>query len=279
MPKIVDHNEYRQELLEKSFHLFTRKGYNNVSMKEIAAEIGVSTGTLYHYFPSKEKILAEMISWIGLENTEEYIQRTISIESIKDRFDMIVSFWREKGELYEKILLLGFDMYRNTDIKQWKTVYEVFAEHYVAGMSERLNISRQFARSIFIYFLGLSFHGIATDSIEEYNKEIDFLDVIFRPLIVDAHEDVDKASQKIKKVYKTFLANEDIEKTSQRFKEVFKTILANSLVTEKMIVTKKIKNKTEKKTETKTRKIKTKRNIKPRIRRLKNNNRERRSHE
>lgn len=256
MPKIVNHDEYRQELLEKSFHFFTRKGYNNVSMKEIAAEVGVSTGTLYHYFPSKEKILAEMISWIGLENTEEYIQRTMSIENIKDRFDMIVRFWREKGELYEKILLLGFDMYRNTDIKQWKTVYEIFAERYIAGMSERLNISRQFARFIFIYFLGLSFHAIAVDSMEEYNKEIDFLNVIFRPLVVDANEDVDRASQKFKKMYKTFLANEDAEKTSQRFKEVFKTFLANSSVTEKMVVTKKIKNKTEKKTETKTRKIK-----------------------
>jgi AcrR family transcriptional regulator len=264
MPKIVNHDEYRQALLEKSFHLFTLKGYNNVNMKEIATEIGVSTGTLYHYFPSKEKILAEMISWAGLENTEEYIRRTISIESIKDRFDMIVSFWREKGELYEKILLLGFDMYRNTDINQWKTVYGIFAERYVAGMSERLNISRQFANFIFIYFLGLSFHGIATDSIEEYNKEIDFLDVIFRPLIVDAHEDVDKAAQKLKKIYKTFLANDDVEKTSQRFKEVFKTFLANSLVTEKATIAKKIKSTKIKKAETKQKKAKAKQKVEPR---------------
>lgn len=258
MPKIVNHDEYRQELLEKSFHLFTRKGYSNVSMKEIAAEVGVSTGTLYHYFPSKENMLAEMISWIGLENTEEYIQRTMSIENIKDRFDMILSFWREKGELYEKILLLGFDMYRNTDIKQWKKVYGIFAERYVAGMSERLNISRQFANFIFIYFLGLSFHGIATNSIEEYNKEIDFLDVIFRPLIVDAHEDVDKASQKFKKVHKNFIANEDMEKTSQRFNEVFKTFLANSRVIEKETIARKIKSVRMKKAETKQMKAKTK---------------------
>jgi len=226
MPKIVNHDEYRLELLGKSFHLFTHKGYTNVSMKEIAEEIGVSTGTLYHYFPSKEKILAEMISSIGLQNTEEYINRTNSVESIRDRFDMIVDFWREKGELYEKILLLGFDMYRNTGLDKWKPVYAVFAERYVAGMAERLNISRQFARSIFIYFLGLSFHAIATDSMEEYNKEIDFLDVILRPLIVDADEDIDKASLKFKKVYKTFLANKDINKTSQQFKEVYESFFA-----------------------------------------------------
>lgn len=208
MPKIVNHDEYRQELLEKSYHLFTRKGYNNINMKEIAAEIGVSTGTLYHYFPSKENMLAEMISWIGFENTEEYIKRTSSVESVRDRFDMIVDYWKEKGKLYESILLLAFDMYRNTDIEHWKPLYEAFAERYTAGMSERLNISRQFARSIFIYFLGLSFHAIATGSdTEEYNKQVDFLNVIFRPLIVDANQDVDKAAQRFREIYKTFLAN------------------------------------------------------------------------
>ncbi len=222
MPKIVNHDEYRQELLEKSFHLFTRKGYTNINMKEIAAEIGVSTGTLYHYFPSKENMLAEMISWIGQENTEEYIKRTSSVESISDRFDMIVDYWKEKGKLYECILLLAFDMYRNTDIEHWKPLYDAFAERYTAGMSERLNISRQFARSIFIYFLGLSFHAIATGSdTDEYNRQVDFLDVIFRPLIVDAGQDMGKATRKFREVYRTFLANlpvvkkEAIEKTME----------------------------------------------------------------
>jgi AcrR family transcriptional regulator len=244
MPKIVNHDEYRQELLEKSLHLFTRKGYHNINMKEIAAEIGVSTGTLYHYFPSKENMLAEMISWVGYENTEEYIQWTSSVEKISDRFDMIVDFWKEKGELYEKILLLGFDMYRNTDIKKWKPVYAGFAERYIAGMSERLNISRQFARSIFIYFLGLSFHALATDSIDEYNKEIDFLDTIFRPVIVDAPDDMDKAARE--------------------FKEIISTFLMNSLVTEKATVAKKIKSTSINKAETKPKKAKAKRKIEPR---------------
>jgi len=208
MPKIVNHDEYRQELLAKSLSLFTRKGYTNITMEEIAAEIGVSKGILYHYFPSKEKMLAQMISWTGYQNTEEYINRTSSVEKVRDRFDMIVDYWKEKGKLYENIMLLAFDMYRNTDIKHWKTLYDVFAERYTAGMSKRLNISRQFAHSIFIYFLGLSFHSIATGSnTDEYNKQIDFLDVIFRPLIVDAPEDIDKAAQAFKKVYKTFLAN------------------------------------------------------------------------
>ena len=241
MPKIVNHNEYRQELLEKSLHLFTRKGYHNINMKEIAAEIGVSTGTLYHYFPSKESMLAEMIAWIGDKNVDEYLRRTDSVENINDRFDMIVDFWKEKGELYENIMLLAIDMYRNTDIEQWKPVYSFFAERYTAGMSDRLNISRQFARSIFIYFIGLSFHSLAFDGTGEYNKQIDFLDKILRPPIVDAPEDMEKAAQNFKKVTRTFLRN--------------------SLVTEITTIAKKIKSTRIKKTETKPKKAKAKRKV------------------
>ena len=108
-------------------------------------------------------------------------------------------------------------------------------------MSDRLNISRQFARSIFIYFIGLSFHSLAFDGTGEYNKQIDFLDKILRPPIVDAPEDMEKAAQNFKKVTRTFLRN--------------------SLVAEKMTVAKKIKSTGIKKTEAKPKKAKAKRKV------------------
>jgi AcrR family transcriptional regulator len=224
MPKIVNHNEYRQKLLEKSLSLLTHKGYSNVNMKEIAAEIGVSTGTLYHYFPSKENMLAEMLAWLGNKNVDEYTNRTSSVESIHDRFDMIVDFWKEKGELYKDILLLAIDVYRNVDSEQWKEVYSFFAERYTDGMSERLNISQQFARSIFIYFIGLAFHSLAFDGISEYNKQIDFLETIFRPVIVDAPEDREQASYKIQEVISNMLMKTSVtEKTTAAKKKIKKT--------------------------------------------------------
>ena len=207
MPKIVNHDEYRQKMLEKSFYFVSRKGYSNVNMKQIAAEIGVSTGTLYHYFSSKENMFVQMIAWIGNQNVDEYIRRTSSIENIRDRFDMIVDYWKENDELYESIMLLAIDIYRNVDIKQWKEVYAFFAERYTNGMSERLNISRQFARFIFIHFIGLSFHSLAFDGAGEYNEQVDFLDTILRPPIVDAPEDTEKAAQKFKKITRTFMMN------------------------------------------------------------------------
>lgn len=61
MPKIVDHDLYRTELLTKSMPIFVRKGVASVSMRELSKELGVSTGTLYHYFPTKEILFSSMV--------------------------------------------------------------------------------------------------------------------------------------------------------------------------------------------------------------------------
>ena len=42
MPKIVNHTEYREELLEKCFELFARSGFQSVTMREIGKKLGIS---------------------------------------------------------------------------------------------------------------------------------------------------------------------------------------------------------------------------------------------
>lgn len=55
--------ERRRTLLEVAARLFCEKGYSATTMKEIADASGMLKGSLYHYFPSKEEILFQII-WI-----------------------------------------------------------------------------------------------------------------------------------------------------------------------------------------------------------------------
>lgn len=50
----------RQRVLAASAEIFSRRGYRATSMNEIAAEVGLSKPTLYHYFRSKEEILVRL---------------------------------------------------------------------------------------------------------------------------------------------------------------------------------------------------------------------------
>ncbi|MFT7519542.1 MAG: AcrR family transcriptional regulator [Kiritimatiellia bacterium] len=62
MPKIVDHAARRKQIMCGAHDLFIDRGYHNVSMRLLASTLSVSTGTLYHYFPSKEALFEALVS-------------------------------------------------------------------------------------------------------------------------------------------------------------------------------------------------------------------------
>lgn len=51
----------RQKLIEASYRLFTTHGYHATSMRDIAAEAGISAGSIYNHFADKEQIIKEVL--------------------------------------------------------------------------------------------------------------------------------------------------------------------------------------------------------------------------
>ena len=100
MPKVVDANRYRQELLSKCFDLFANRGYANVTTRQIAKELGVSTGTLYHYFPNKQALFEQLVEQISLQDVS-ILHQVDKNQSIPQR---IKSLGQLLVENYEYIL-------------------------------------------------------------------------------------------------------------------------------------------------------------------------------
>lgn len=53
--------ERRAQIIQAALACFTRKGYNKTTMDDIVAESGLSKGTLYWYFKSKDDLLESAI--------------------------------------------------------------------------------------------------------------------------------------------------------------------------------------------------------------------------
>ena len=92
MPKVVDHQQYRKELLSKSFNLFAQKGYATITMRQIAQELGVSTGTLYHYFPSKESLFLQLVLEQTQEDTLNFQSATKDTGALSERIATLMEF-------------------------------------------------------------------------------------------------------------------------------------------------------------------------------------------
>jgi TetR/AcrR family transcriptional regulator, cholesterol catabolism regulator len=63
--------ERRGQLVDASTRVFTEHGYSNVSVAEIAADVGISVGAVYKYVPSKDYILKMVMDRVysALEST------------------------------------------------------------------------------------------------------------------------------------------------------------------------------------------------------------------
>ena len=54
-------NDTRDRILEAALNLFTERGYEKTSLREVAGRVGVTKAALYYHFASKEEILRTLV--------------------------------------------------------------------------------------------------------------------------------------------------------------------------------------------------------------------------
>ncbi|MFJ9848185.1 TetR/AcrR family transcriptional regulator [Streptomyces sp. NPDC101150] len=65
MPKKVDHEARRQEISEALWRIASTRGLDGASLRDVAAEAGISLGRLQHYFRTKDEMLAFALQHIN----------------------------------------------------------------------------------------------------------------------------------------------------------------------------------------------------------------------
>lgn len=113
MPKIIDHDKYRNELLSKCFDIFAEKGYGTMTMRELAAKLKVSTGTLYHYWNSKEEIFEAFVLYLGERDRAVFFKVAGQPPNIEERLRTLLKFVKANEDYFLKQFFIGMDYYRH----------------------------------------------------------------------------------------------------------------------------------------------------------------------
>lgn len=81
MPRVRadNYDDKTRTIMDAAAALFARTGYPNAKMQDIAKVCGASKSMLYHYFPTKDDLLFEMLK----EHLEELIE---GIETVHEAF-------------------------------------------------------------------------------------------------------------------------------------------------------------------------------------------------
>lgn len=75
MPKIVDHDQRRREIVEVTWRFIARQGIAKLNMRDLAAAAGYANGGLKLYFPTKDAILVATFGYVA-EATNRRIAAT-----------------------------------------------------------------------------------------------------------------------------------------------------------------------------------------------------------
>src|SRR3954453_13468370 len=90
MPKIVDQDARREEVLEATWRVIIHGGLSAATMRAIAKEAGTSTGLVNHYFADKSEVLAAALQLNQARMIERMTESIVGVEPGLDALRKLV---------------------------------------------------------------------------------------------------------------------------------------------------------------------------------------------
>jgi len=160
----------KEIILEESLRLFSQKGYQNTSVRDIAKEVGITQSGLYNHFKNKDHILETLIEELTdsaivkiFENksTEELALKGKSVLfSIATTFK-IISFDKKNEALFK---LLMQELYKNSRIRtiykeqfyhmnvtKLSSIFSIMMEKSLIKSGDPLFLAHEFFSPLFFY--------------------------------------------------------------------------------------------------------------------------------
>lgn len=132
----------KQKILDKALALFSSRGYDAVSVGEIAQAVGIKAPSLYNYFPSKQAIFDALVESVAAQYTRDTDQISIHVQNAPQ--DIPVSTAITEDALYEKVRQIFEYSLHNETIRRFRRMMtiEQFRSPELAALYSRRYVGR-----------------------------------------------------------------------------------------------------------------------------------------
>lgn len=166
--------EKEQKILDTSLKLFVEKGFHGTSTAEIAKTAEVATGTLFHYFKTKEDLINSLYLYTKEsmlnEINRKYDNEKSFKENVKELWLNFVNFGIENPYMFHFILTFHCSPYITSLTKERiENRFEELLEVYKIGFKEG-EIKEIYDELVIDYFWGSIFTIL--NHFEKYTEKI-----------------------------------------------------------------------------------------------------------
>lgn len=81
------YNARKKELFTKITALIDKSGYENLTVRGICQDLGISTGSFYHYFPNKNDL-----AWILFSDIDTYFTQDVALKFTEDESANLITY-------------------------------------------------------------------------------------------------------------------------------------------------------------------------------------------
>jgi AcrR family transcriptional regulator len=116
----------KENILNESINLFAQKGYNAVSVREIASAVGIKESSIYNHYQSKQEILDTIFIYLTEEmtpdsETDQQTNKLIS-QNLEQFYKVGSNYYREKlknPKIVKIFRILFIELYHNNTVKHY----------------------------------------------------------------------------------------------------------------------------------------------------------------
>ena len=98
----------RQKILDAALLLFTEKGFDQATMRQIAAQADMAPGSIYHHFQTKEHIVQAFYDMLHEEHEQACVTILLSETKLENRLREVVRKKIQLAEPFKKVSAVLF---------------------------------------------------------------------------------------------------------------------------------------------------------------------------
>ena len=132
----------KQKILDKALALFSSRGYDAVSVGEIAQAVGIKAPSLYNHFPSKQAIFDALVESVAAQYTRDTNQISIHVQNAPQDIPVFTAITEDA--LYEKVRQIFEYSLHNETIRRFRRMMtiEQFRSPELAALYSRRYVGR-----------------------------------------------------------------------------------------------------------------------------------------
>jgi AcrR family transcriptional regulator len=154
----MDRTGNKEKILDSSINLFFYKGYDNVSMRDIAAAVGIKAASIYNHYQSKKDILKSIYNFY----TEEHNKVLPPMEKLFEQL--------ETTPLYDVLVNLG-NYWPPYEQDKMDRIILIASQRLFMDKESETFIKENFFKPINEIWIPLLNHAVKTGLIEKVDAD------------------------------------------------------------------------------------------------------------